>query len=103
MDNAQEQEKTQDEIKYLQFDEHRIMGDAFMQIDPNTGWCWVGFNTRKFLEKDAIAYLMAQEFPIRQEYTKQHFEQMKKAQAANKLMVPDGKPQGSFMKRLMQR
>lgn len=69
---------------FLDFDESRIKGDGFTQLNPKTGWFWVGINLNKFSFRDAWAFIKSQEYLISSYLTQRENAAMIRAQLANK-------------------
>ncbi len=68
--------------QFVKFPEDQIQGDGFTQLDPNTGWLWVGINLNKFNFRDAWAFIKSQEFAISQYLSQREQAAMMRAQLA---------------------
>lgn len=68
--------------QFVKFPEDQIKGDGFTQLDPNTGWLWVGINLNKFNFRDAWAFIKSQEFCISQYMSNREQAAMMRAQLA---------------------
>ena len=73
---------------FVKFPEDQIKGDGFTQLDPNTGWLWVGINLNKFSFRDAWAFVKSQQFQMSQYMTQREQAAMLRAQLT---AAPNGK------------
>ena len=67
---------------FVKFPEDQIKGDGFTQLDPNTGWLWVGINLNKFSFRSAWAFFKSQEFQVSQYLDQREQAAMLRAQIA---------------------
>lgn len=67
---------------FIQFPENQIQGDGFTQVDPKTGWLWIGINLNKFTYRDAWAFIKSQEFSVSSYMTQREQAAMVRAQLA---------------------
>ena len=68
--------------QFVKFPEDQIKGDGFTQLDPNTGWLWIGINLQKFSFRDAWAFIKSQEFCVSQFLSQREQAAMVRAQLA---------------------
>lgn len=77
-----EHEAPKDERQFIQFPEDQISGDGFTQLDPKTGWLWIGIKLHKFSFRDAWAFLKSQEYMVSSYMTQKENENMMRARLA---------------------
>ena len=70
------------EHNFMKFPEDQITGDGFTQVDPNTGWLWIGINLNKFSFRDAWAFIKSQEFSVSSYMSQREQAAMVRAQLA---------------------
>ena len=68
--------------QFVKFPEDQIKGDGFTQLDPNTGWLWIGINLNKFSFRDAWAFIKSQEFTVSSYLSQREQAAMMRAQLA---------------------
>ena len=69
--------------QFVKFPEDQIKGDGFTQLDPNTGWLWIGINLNKFNFRSAWAFIKSQEFQVSHYLDSREKQAMVRAQLAN--------------------
>lgn len=52
------------ERTFIKFPEDQFQGEGFTQLDPKTGWLWIGINLQKFTFRDAWAFIRGQEYMV---------------------------------------
>lgn len=67
---------------FVKFPEDKIQGDGFTQLDPNTGWLWIGINLSKFSFRDAWAFIKSQEYMVSSYLSQREQQAMMRAQLA---------------------
>jgi|ERR1035437_6025549 hypothetical protein len=64
---------------FLAFPEASITGDGFTQVNPETGWLWIGINLNKFSFRDAWAFITSQQFTVSSICTQREQQAMMRA------------------------
>lgn len=84
---AKQEEAAQEKMQHVQFEkympEQYAKSDGFTQMNPETGWYWIGINLNKFSFRSAWAFIRSQEFAIAQYMDQREQQTMIRAQLAN--------------------